>query len=277
MGAMSDGAKQVGEIFQRSIAGYGWRPDMPDHRDLCGVFKNLKRSIPGGIRPKRVDLTGGIGPCYDQGDLGSCTGNSIASLIEFEQRFNKLPVFTPSRLFIYYFERLIEGSIRSDAGAEIRDGIKVASKYGVPPETLWPYLVKKFKTKPNVASQNEARKHLILKYARVPQDRNSILNTLAANTPIVFGFTVYSAFESDTVEASGVLTMPKAGEKSMGGHAVAIFGYEDENTLIVRNSWGTDWGYRPANASSRGYFKMPIDYVLNPNLADDFWAISAVQ
>lgn len=256
---------------------YGWRPDLPDHRDLCGVFEHLNRSIPGGIRPARVDLTGGIGPCYDQGSLGSCTGNAIAAAIEFERTFNKLPVFTPSRLFIYYFERAIEGSIKSDAGAEIRDGIKVAATVGAPPETAWPYRIKKFATKPSVSAQKQAKKHLALKYARVPQTANDILNTLASGTPIVFGFSVYDNFEGDQIAEDGILTMPGGNMKLLGGHAVLAMGYEDEKTIIVRNSWNTDWGYKPANAVARGYFKMPIDYITNGNLADDLWTISLVE
>ena len=33
-------------------------------------------------------------------------------------------VFAPSRLFIYYNERVMEGTVNSDSGAQIRDGIK---------------------------------------------------------------------------------------------------------------------------------------------------------
>jgi hypothetical protein len=45
-----------------------------------------------------------------------------------------LEAFTPSRLFIYYNERVIEGTVAHDAGAQIRDGIKAVAKLGAPPE-----------------------------------------------------------------------------------------------------------------------------------------------
>ena len=48
-------------------------------------------------------------------------------------------VFVPSRLFIYYNERVIEGTVDEDSGAMLRDGIKSVSKQGAPHERLWPY------------------------------------------------------------------------------------------------------------------------------------------
>ncbi len=89
-------------------------------------------------------------PVYNQGQLGSCTANAIAGAIQFDRMKQKLaPDFTPSRLFIYYNERVIEHSVASDSGAQIRDGIKSVARQGDCPETEWPYVIAKFKTKPS--------------------------------------------------------------------------------------------------------------------------------
>jgi len=83
----------------------------------------------------------------------------------------------------------------------------------------------------------------------------------------VFGFSVYESFESQEVTQTGVVQMPQADEKQVGGHAVVGGGYDDSQTrFIVRNSWGDTWGME-------GYFKIPYDYLGNPNLADDFWTV----
>ena len=96
---------------------YGWRPDLPDHRDHRFSLPTVPASL-----PNFVDLRGGFPTVYNQQALGSCTANAIASVLEFDQIKQKLPIWIPSRLFIYYNERSLEGTISSDAGATLRDG-----------------------------------------------------------------------------------------------------------------------------------------------------------
>src|SRR5271165_1571544 len=113
----------------RKVGSYGWIPDIPDARDR--VLLLPKRA---GALPPTVDLRAGCPPVYDQGQLGSCTANAIAGAVEFDRKKQNLPDFVPSRLFIYYNERAMEGTISSDSGAQIRDGIKSVAKIGAPPE-----------------------------------------------------------------------------------------------------------------------------------------------
>ena len=83
--------------------------------------------------------------------MGSCTANAIAiaAVHQFDQmKQKKRRLFTPSRLFTYYNERDIEGTVNQDAGAMIRDGIKSIAKLGVAAETEWPDVIAKFATLP---------------------------------------------------------------------------------------------------------------------------------
>jgi len=257
----------MARLTPRTTRWYGWVPDLPDHRDQ----KFFAPPPPGGLPPS-VDLRPQCPPVYDQGQLGSCTANAIAGAIEFDQMKQKLAdVFPPSRLFIYYNERVIEHTVDTDAGAMIRDGIKSIAKQGAPHEKLWPYTISKFKTKPAAKAYADARKHEAVLYQRVTQDRDQLRGCLASGYPFVFGFSVYESFESDAVAKSGTVPMPKSGEKQLGGHAVVAVGYDDEQSrFIVRNSWGTSWG-------KSGYCTIPYDYLLDSNLADDFWTIRVVQ
>ena len=50
---------------------------------------------------------------------------------------------------------------------------------------------------------------------------------LAEHYPFVFGFTVYASFESDEVEKTGQVNMPKPDERDVGGHAVMAVRYDD--------------------------------------------------
>ena len=203
--------------------------------------------------------------------MGSCTANAIAGAVQFDLMKQQLPVFAPSRLFIYFNERVMEHSVASDAGARIRDGIKAVSKQGVCSETVWPYDVARFAEKPPVAAYQEALGQRALQYQTVLRRITQMKGCLAAGFPFVFGFTVYTAFESKAVERTGVVDLPHGGEKLLGGHAVLAVGYDDATQrFIVRNSWGEKWG-------QSGYFTMPYAYLLSADLASDFWTIRMMQ
>jgi C1A family cysteine protease len=242
---------------------YGWVPDLPDQRDFVYAAPSpYQQNL-----PRSVDLSDKCPPIYNQGQLGSCTANAISAAIEFDQRKK----FVPSRLFIYYNERAMEGTIKSDSGAQIRDGIKSVATLGAPPETDWVYDVAKFEDKPPTIAFQDARKNLVTLYQKLVQDLNTMKGCLASGYPFVFGFTVYASFESAKVARTGVVPMPASDEKSMGGHAVMAVGYDDRSReFLVRNSWGTDWGLK-------GYFKMPYAYLTAPKLASDFWTIRGVD
>jgi C1A family cysteine protease len=248
------------------FTGYGWLPDLPDQRDFTYAAPQAPKAL-----PKSVDLRAQCPAVYDQGQLGSCTANSIGGAIEFELMKQKAPVFMPSRLFIYYNERVIENTVSSDNGAQIRDGIKTVNQQGVCPETAWPYNISEFAQKPHASCYQQGLQHKVTSYQRVNRSVAQMEGCLADGYPFVIGFTVYDSFESAQVAKTGILQMPAKSEKVVGGHAVLVVGYNDtQKTFIIRNSWGDGWG-------QKGYFTMPFDYLMNPNLSDDFWTIRLLQ
>jgi C1A family cysteine protease len=221
--------------------------------------------------PAKVDLTSKCPPVYDQGQLGSCTANAIGGAIEFDQRKQQIKDFMPSRLFIYYNERVIENTVNTDSGAQIRDGIKAVAAQGVPPETLWPYDITKFNQTPPPPAYTAAKANLVTLYQRLIQDVNTMKGCLASGFPFVFGFTVYESFEGAEVAKTGIVPMPGSKEQSVGGHAVLAVGYDDSTRMFtVRNSWGNKWGLK-------GYFKIPYSYLTTRSLAQDFWTIRGVD
>lgn len=251
---------------------YGWVPDLPDHRDHL-----FAAPLPGQALPTKVDLRPLCPPVYDQGQLGSCTANSIGAAFEFDRIKEKIDDFQPSRLFIYYNERSMEGTVNSDAGAQIRDGIKSVAKLGDCPEALWPYVIAKFRMKPPAACYQNAYKHRAVSYQRVARDLNQMKGCLASGYPFVFGFSVFQSFMSPAVAKTGHVPMPAPGEPGAGeggrpaGHAVMAVGYDDTSQwFFVRNSWGPNWGIK-------GYFTMPYAYLTQRGLSSDFWTIRIVQ
>lgn len=252
---------------KRAVERYGWVPDLPDYRDhRYAVPAHVAANLPPSV-DLRQQLPAGL---YDQGDLGSCTANAIGVAIEAARIAIGAQTSIPSRLFIYYNERRIERTIDSDAGAMIRDGIKTVAKQGVCDETLWPYNIDQFTLCPPEQAYTAALAHRVTAYQRISSDLNSMRGALAAGHGFVIGFTVYNSFESTRVANTGVVNLPTAREKALGGHAVYTCGYDDvSQRFLVRNSWGPEWGLD-------GYFTVPYAYWSNPALAGDRWAITAI-
>ncbi len=249
------------------FGGYGWVPQVPDIRDA-------KLSIPPTTAlPAEVDLCTGpdMPPVYDQGQLNSCTANAIAAAVDFDNYVRTQRFLTPSRMWIWYQERAIEGTVGQNTGAQVRDGAKVVANLGVCPETDWPYSPATFAQTPPQQDYTDALGDRVLTYATVPQDLWSIKTVLAGGRPVVFGFTVYSAFESPQVAATGIVLMPSPADQIVGGHAVVLVGYNDAvDRFRVRNSWGTGGG-------QQGYFELPYLYVTSAQLASDFWVLQTVS
>jgi len=245
---------------------FGWKRDLPDHRD----FK-FKIVVPHDL-PPLVDLIQQCPIVYNQGNLGSCTANALGGAFQFEQKKQGKPDFIPSRLFIYYNERVMEGTINEDAGAMIRDGIKTMADAGVCPETMWKYLECKFKQKPPQECYTEALNNQVQEYLRIsPHTLYEVKHCLSDGYPVAFGFTIYESMMTDEVARTGLVPIPNVNEAPIGGHAVLAVGYDDsKESLIVRNSWGTQWGIK-------GYFYLPYWYITTPNAAADFWTIRLVE
>jgi C1A family cysteine protease len=263
----------------RKTAHYGWTPDLPDARDHLFAAPQIALAA----LPPSADLRSTCPPVYDQGRIGSCTANAIGAAFESETTKQGLPDFMPSRLFIYYNERAMEGHTATDSGAQIRDGIKSVATLGVCAETEWPYDDTPATSdggpfppgardgeKPTDTCYKDALDNKATTYSRVLRNLDQMRGCLAAGYPFVFGFTVYESFESQEVAKSGVVPMPAPDEQVLGGHAVLAVGYDDSTqTFLVRNSWGANWG-------QAGYFTMPYAYLTTRGLSSDFWTIHIV-
>lgn len=245
---------------------FGWIHDLPDHRDhLYAAPIEYLQDLPPSedLRPECPSV-------YDQGDLGSCTANAIAGAIEFDRKKQGLPDFIPSRLMIYYNERDIEGTVDSDSGAMIRDGVKSVNSQGVCSEQEWPYNISKFTDKPSASCYTDGLLDRAVSYQRVTRNLNQMKACLASGLPFTFGFTVYESFESKQVASTGIVPMPSHREQVLGGHAVVACGYDDsKQTFYVRNSWGSNWALD-------GYCLMPYAYLLSTGLSSDFWVIKTI-
>ncbi len=248
--------------------GLGWKPQLPDHRDCLYTYRaplHIAQDLPPKAEVAQF-------PIFDQGQLGSCTGNGIAFAVLFDAVKQGLlqPTDVPSRLFIYWGERDMEGTTDSDAGANIRDGIQFVAKNGVCLESgpdSWPYDTSQFTVCPPDSCWQAAVKFEAVQYQSVPQVAQSLRGCIAEGYPVVFGFTCYEGLESEDATNTGMVPMPGPQENPLGGHCVAAVAYDDSTRLFkCRNSWSDQWG-------DHGYFYLPYEYLLRPDLSSDFWTI----
>lgn len=248
-----------------------WEADALDERDH--VFQAAALNL-----PTQIDLRPHCPPVFDQGArIGSCTANAVCNAFRFNlmrqarEREITLPAYQPSRLFLHYNARAIAGTQNQNKGAQIRDAMKSVAKQGICRESLWPYRAYRYASQPPQPAYEQALAYQSIVYQRLRHELEELKICLAQGFPIVFGLTVYSAFDSVQMTSRGVLHLPKKDEEKVGGHAVLLVGYKDASQrFIVMNSWGKTWG-------QQGYFTLPYDYVLDPKLARDFWTLRAVE
>lgn len=248
----------------------GWKPDKPDFRDR--KYSSIKPKIKSAALPSQFSLRNEMPPIIDQGELGSCTACSISTILMFNRMKTKeSPKFRPSRLFIYYNERLLENTVNSDSGAEIRSGIKSVNKQGFCNESFWPYDFTKFKRKPTNEAYKNASMYKSLEYFRLDNTKiNDLKTCIVSGFPFVFGFTTYSNLEQ-AEKNKGIIPMPTQSDHTDGGHAVVCCGYDDDKKLfMIHNSWGSKYG-------DKGYYYLPYDYVTTTDLSDDFWTIRSIK
>lgn len=206
-------------------------------------------------------------PVYDQGQTNSCTANSIAAAYEFERIQANLPALVPSRLFIYWNERVMEGDQSQDNGAFGGDGITSLETLGVCDESVWPFNPANITSPPDASAfiaalSNKVTQRMVL--SSITEIKNAIYDKHL----VTFGITLYESFESDAVAQSGIVPDPKSGEGVLGGHEMCIVGYDDSKQMFkVRNSWGPSFG-------QGGYCEISYNYMMSA--ASDFEVITQI-
>ena len=268
-----------------AMKGMGWERDLPDFRDFTVHSPEVKdiRSKSAPLQkamkrlPASVDLREWCSPIEDQEDLGSCCANAGVGLLEYFQKRAYRKYLDGSRLFLYKTTRNLLGW-EGDQGAYLRTTMKAMSLFGVPPEDYWTYDVPRFDEEPPAFCYAFAQNYQAIKYYRIDlpgQSTSKVLDALKENLagglPAMFGFTVYSSIPP-IGDGKGEIPFPKYGDVVKGGHAVVAVGYDnrkkigdDTGALLIRNSWGTDWG-------DKGYGWLPYHYV-EAGLAVDFWSL----
>jgi C1A family cysteine protease len=219
-------------------------PDLRDHR-----YRSRSAAL-----VDRVDLRDWAGMVEDQGALGSCSGSAMTDAyeitvkIQYPERWVQL-----SKLFVYYNSRVFYDGLNEDGGSYLRDTLKAVKKYGVCREDLWLYDIDRFAQQPTAKAYVDAQYRTVTTYEML-YDNQEILEVLNLGRPVIIGMTLFEDFQ-DLNQGNSVVSMPAAGEVSIGTHALCLVGYDlDLRRFLAKNSFGATWG-------DMGYCWIPFDYI----------------
>jgi hypothetical protein len=234
-------------------------------------------------------------PVYNQQPLRSCVSCAVSSVIQYLDPPASQDI-APSRLFLYYNSRALEGSQADPhVGTGIRTAIKALQKFGICEEEDWRYDPQHTAIEaPGPDTYQQTRYAGRVEYRRVfrrnsddPPDRLAPIRRAITNGhPVLCGFTVYPSFAKAS-EPGFVVELPNDEDahfvskvpgaplehallrNSTFGHCAVIIGYDGERFTLV-NSWGTGWG-------NAGRFIMPAAYLADYGLTSDFWVITSLN
>ena len=203
---------------------------IPDKRDL-------KLSLNEDIElPETLVLE--VPPIRQQGHIGSCASHAAVRAMEIMSLKRKRYI-EGSELYHYYNARkYVRKSYPKDSGMSIRDACKTTHKYGMAPESTWPYITRKFNVEPGKAAYWMSSLYQIRRYEQV-LGFNAIKQSIVEGTPVIFG--IYLDKDFYRLNYNNFIWKPYKRETKYGGHAQVIVGYKDD-MVIVENSWGTRWG-----------------------------------
>lgn len=209
---------------------------------------------PHDVTVESVDLTNNFAPVRNQGRQGSCASFAVSSVIEAMRKDKRR--YSPA--FLYWSAREITGNTDRDSGATLLDVIKGATLKGICSEDNMPYNADNFSMAPTESAIKEASDCLVIEAKTVNTNLRDIRSALSDGFPVIIATKIFDSF-SDTM--SGFVRHPSKKEMAdgtrndgHGNHAMVVCGFSDkERVLIVRNSWGKDFGVN-------GYCYIPYSY-----------------
>lgn len=218
--------------------------------------------------PASIDLHAQLPPVRNQGDRGTCVAHVVAAVREFLLGDQSTDADL-SEQFIYWACKERDGY--PDVGTWIKTGMDVLQELGVCPEPVWPYDAaiiagNEGHGPPPANAASEATPFRVTGFTALnARWIDSLREALANGSPVAVSMDVYQSCQRPYTYRMGDIRLPLPGEVKLGGHAMLLVGYVDDEEVpgggyfIVRNSWGEAFGYDGEVAP--GYCRLPYAYL----------------
>ena len=200
---------------------------------------NFEKLMKSDDLPLWCDHRNKLQPVRNQGNQGTCYAQSAACMKEWqENRDYGLDEYLSPQFFYnnrnYWNNNKKDGNDKNeDYGMTGRDVMRILKDAGICLESEYPYgIVDENVSDMDIELIESAKKHRIKSYARV-STLEGLKRSLFENGPCLIAFPVYNYTDQ--------MWNKKEGDSNLGGHAMTVVGYTEES-FIIRNSWGLDWG-----------------------------------
>lgn len=234
--------------------------------DATGVLGSA-----GGSSPATVDLRALLPPIRDQGQRGTCIAFAVTAAHETARIGLSGGIEDLAEEILYWGCKQLDRN--QSSGTVFTSAAGALQRWGQPLEELWPYdgyrddSVPYYRPPAGALDLSNCRRASL---RRVKNGAHEIKRFLTANQVVVLGIMISHGFLQPV---KGRIPMPAPQAGFLGGHAVVAVGYQDatvpnKGSLIIRNSWGNDWG-------DNGYGYLPYAYI--QDVRSEAWVVDSLR
>jgi hypothetical protein len=188
---------------------------------------------------RRVDLRSKLGTARSQGWRSTCLAFAISAAHEVDL-FDDIDITDTCEEYLHWASKQHDDPGPGTTFPAARDAL---ANHGQPLEEVWPYEPDRDDENPGYqppALAHTAAPRWTPDFAAVPATPNSLKVEIDAGRAVVLGIPTWPDFDSPT---AGRLLVPDLTDLDGAYHAVTIIGYDETTAeMLIRNSWGPDWG-----------------------------------
>ena len=198
-----------------------------------------------------IDLRSQTSAIGNQGRRPTCVSFALSACHEF---VHELPPRELSKDCLH--RRCVEKDRATHGGVRIITALSVLTTDGQALENVWPYRSDLDEDAWLCLPSHDVSGTSIFKIAKfnclTVTDPNNLVEILRRSGPVCLVVRIYESF---FFPCDGQIRLPNTrAEEFRGNHALCVIGVTTDESVLVRNSWGTTWG-------DCGHVRMPFRYL----------------